>query len=376
MSTSRINEYTMCRSCKSGISLKESDGMKIALLLSGGVDSSVALYRLLEQGYTDITAYYLKIWLEDELSFLGTCPWEEDLAYARAVCDAKNIPLKVLPLQQEYFDRVVSYTISELKKGHTPSPDIFCNQRVKFGAFYDKVNEKYDKVATGHYGVVEEIDGLSYLRRSPDPVKDQSYFLSHLSQDQISKIIFPIGSLMKEEVRALAQRYDLPNKDRKDSQGICFLGKIKYSDFVKHYLGEKEGEIRELETEEVLGSHKGFWFHTIGQRQGLGLSNGPWYVTSKDLENNIIYVSSSRNILEQKRKVFNVCEPNWISRKPRIDELTLKLRHGPRLNSCRIKWLSAERIEVTMDEGDKGIAPGQFAVFYEDDICLGGARIE
>jgi tRNA (5-methylaminomethyl-2-thiouridylate)-methyltransferase len=350
--------------------------MKIALLLSGGVDSSVALYRLLEQGYTDITAYYLKIWLEDELSFLGTCPWEEDLEYARAVCDAKNIPLKVLPLQQEYFDRVVSYTISELKKGHTPSPDIFCNQRVKFGAFYDKVNEHYDKVATGHYGVVEEIDGLSYLRRSPDPVKDQSYFLSHLSQDQISKIMFPIGSLMKEEVRALAQRYDLPNKDRKDSQGICFLGKIKYSDFVKHYLGEKEGEIRELETEEVLGAHKGFWFHTIGQRQGLGLSNGPWYVTSKDLEKNIIYVSSSRNILEQKRTVFTVCDPNWISRKPCGDELTLKLRHGPRLNSCRIKWLSADRLEVTMDEGDKGIAPGQFAVFYEDDICLGGARIE
>lgn len=372
----QIHEFCMYRSCKSGSSLKESEGMKIALLLSGGVDSSVALYRLLELGYTDITAYYLKIWLEDELSFLGTCPWEEDLEYARAVCDAKNIPLKVLPLQQEYFDRVVSYTISELKKGHTPSPDIFCNQRVKFGAFYDKVNEHYDKVATGHYGVVEEVDGLSYLRRSPDPVKDQSYFLSHLSQDQISNIIFPIGSLMKEEVRALAQRYDLPNKDRKDSQGICFLGKIKYSDFVKHYLGEKEGEIRELETEEVLGAHKGFWFHTIGQRQGLGLGNGPWYVTSKNLEKNIIYVSSSRNVLEQKRTIFTVCELNWISRKPRRDELTLKLRHGPRLNSCTIKWLSPDRLEVTMDEGDKGIAPGQFAVFYEDDICLGGARIE
>ncbi len=350
--------------------------MKIALLLSGGVDSSVALHRLVEEGYTDITAYYLKIWLEDELSFLGTCPWEEDLEYARAVCERVNVPLKVLPLQQEYFDRVVSYTISELKKGHTPSPDIFCNQRVKFGAFYDKVNEDYDKVATGHYGVVEEEGGLYYLKRSPDPVKDQSYFLSHLSQAQVSKILFPIGSLMKEEVRALAQKYDLPNKDRKDSQGICFLGKIKYSDFVKHYLGEKEGEIRELESEKVLGTHKGFWFHTIGQRQGLGLSNGPWYVSKKDIANNIIYVSSSMNVLDQKRNVFTVCEPNWISRKPKRDELTLKLRHGPRLNSCRIKWLDTDRLEVTMDEGDKGIAPGQFAVFYEDDICLGGARIE
>ena len=168
----------------------------------------------------------------------------------------------------------------------------------------------------------------------------------------------------------------LPNKDRKDSQGICFLGKIKYSDFIKHYLGEKEGEIRELETGEVLGIHKGFWFHTIGQRQGLGLSNGPWYVSAKDLDRNIIYVSSSKNVIEGKRKVFTVCEPNWITRKPSTDRLTLKLRHGPRLHDCRIKWLDTDRLEVTLDEGDKGIAPGQFAVFYEGEYCLGGARIE
>lgn len=349
--------------------------MKIALLLSGGVDSSVALRVLLDQGYTDITAYYLKIWLEDELSFLGECPWEEDLGYARAVCSQAGVPLKVLNLQKEYFDRVVSYTVNELKKGRTPSPDIFCNQRIKFGAFYDKINEEYDKVATGHYGVVEEKDGLFYLKRSPDPVKDQSYFLSHLSQQQISKIIFPIGEMMKEEVRVLAEKYDLPNKNRKDSQGICFLGKIKYSDFIKHYLGEKEGDILEKESGAVLGKHKGFWFHTIGQRQGLGLSNGPWYVSGKDLEKNIIYVSSSMNVLEQKRSQFTVCEPNWISGKPTTENLSLKLRHGPRINKCTIKWLDSDRLEVNMDEGDKGVAPGQFAVFYDGEICLGGARI-
>lgn len=350
--------------------------MKIALLLSGGVDSSVALRCLQEEGYTDITAYYLKIWLEDELSFLGECPWEEDLSYARRVCEQAKVPLKVLPLQQDYYDRVVSYTLEELKKGRTPSPDIFCNQRIKFGAFFDKVNEEFDKVATGHYGMVEEREGLFYLRRSPDPVKDQSYFLSHLSQKQVSKILFPIGGRMKEEVRALAEKYDLPNKERKDSQGICFLGKIKYSDFIKHYLGEREGEIREKESGAVLGSHKGFWFYTIGQRQGLGLSNGPWYVVGKDLEENVVYVSSSLNIPDQKRRRFTVCEPNWISRKPRGERLSLKLRHGPRLNECSIRWLAPDRLEVTMDEGDKGVAPGQFAVFYEGDICLGGARIE
>ena len=350
--------------------------MKIAVLLSGGVDSSVALRLLLDQGHTDVTAYYLKIWLEDELHFLGDCPWEEDLDYARKVCEQAGVQLKILNLQRDYFDRVVSYTVDELKKGRTPSPDIFCNQRIKFGAFFEKVNEEYDKVATGHYGITEEIDGLYYLRRSPDPVKDQSYFLSHLSQEQISKIIMPIGNMFKEHVRTLAEKYDLPNKDRKDSQGICFLGKIKYNDFIKHYLGEKEGEIREKETDEVLGKHKGFWFHTIGQRQGLGLSNGPWYVTDKNLDQNIIYVSSSMNVLDQKRDQFTVCEPNWISGKPEGDNLSLKLRHGPRLNNCSVKWISDDRLEVTMDEGDKGVAPGQFAVFYDGEICLGGAKIE
>ncbi len=350
--------------------------MKIALLLSGGVDSSVALYRLLEQGYKDITAYYLKIWLEDDLHFLGECPWEEDLGYARSVCSQAGVPLKIISLQKEYFDRVVSYTLAELKKGRTPSPDIFCNQRIKFGAFFDKVHEDYDKVATGHYGIIEEQNGLFYLKRAPDPVKDQSYFLSHLSQEQISKILFPIGSLRKEEVRGLAALNDLPNKDRRDSQGICFLGKIKYSDFVKHYLGEQEGEIREKETERILGMHRGFWFYTIGQRQGLGLGNGPWYVTGKETDKNIIYVSSSLNVLNQKRTEFTVCEPNWISGKPDKTNLSLKLRHGPVINECSVKWLGEDRLEVKLDSGDRGIAPGQFAVFYDGETCLGGARIE
>ncbi|MCF6334931.1 MAG: tRNA 2-thiouridine(34) synthase MnmA [Spirochaetales bacterium] len=350
--------------------------MKIALLISGGVDSSVALCRLLERGYKNITAYYLKIWLEDELHFLGECPWEEDLGYARAVCDQAGVPLKIISLQREYYDRVVSYTLAELKKGRTPSPDIFCNQRIKFGAFFDKVHEEYDKVATGHYGIIEEKDGLFYLKRAPDPVKDQSYFLSHLSQEQIARIIFPVGDLMKGDVRHLAALNDLPNKNRRDSQGICFLGKIKYPDFVRHYLGEQEGEIREKETGKILGLHQGFWFYTIGQRQGLGLGNGPWYVTGKDPDRNIIFVSSSLNAVTQKRTEFTVCEPNWISGKPEKNKLSLKLRHGPVLNQCTVNWIGEDRMEVKLNTGDSGIAPGQFAVFYDDDICLGGAKIE
>ncbi len=350
--------------------------MKIAVLLSGGVDSSVALYRLIEEGHRDIHAFYLKIWLEDELSFLGACPWEEDLKYVREVCQARNVPLRVISLQREYYERVVSYTIGELKKGRTPSPDIFCNQRIKFGAFLEKVGREYEKVVTGHYAQILEEGGLFWLKRAPDPIKDQSYFLSHLSQSQVARCLFPIGVFQKRTVRDLAQNYNLPNKDRKDSQGICFLGKIKYSDFVRHYLGEREGEIRDIETDRVLGSHRGFWFHTIGQRQGLGLSGGPWYVVFKNTEKNIVYVSGTAGLLNQERREFKVSEANWISRPPQEGALSLKLRHGPKLQSCQIQDLGGGRYQIWMEEGDRGVAPGQFAVFYRGETCLGGARIE
>lgn len=353
-----------------------SCNMKIAVLLSGGVDSSVALFKLQEEGYTDITAYYLKIWLEDELDFMGECPWEEDLAYAKAVCELAHVPLKTVSLQQEYYDKVVSYVIDELKCGRTPSPDIFCNQRIKFGAFYDHVTEEYDKVATGHYSQIIEENGQFFLKRSPDKIKDQSYFLAHLSQEQISKIIFPIGGLEKHEVRELAQKYNLPNKERKDSQGICFLGKIKYNDFIGHYLGTKEGNIVEKETGQVLGKHNGFWYHTIGQRSGLGLSGGPWYVSGKDTETNTVFVSHKLHDDDRARNVFTVNSLSWLSGKPEKTELSLKLRHGPNITPCTIKWVSDDKLEVSIKDPDKGVAPGQFAIFYDGDICLGCARIE
>ena len=227
--------------------------MKIAVLVSGGVDSSVVLKLLKDEGKHELTAYYLQIWLEDELSFLGECPWEEDLSYVRQVCEQLDVPLKIVPLQKEYRERVVSYVIDELNNGRTPSPDILCNERVKFGAFFDAIDESYDKVASGHYAQVIEKEGHFELHRAPDPVKDQTYFLSSLRQDQLARALFPIGHLEKHEVRDLAESFDLPNKSRKDSQGICFLGKIKYSDFVKFHMGEKEGEVVELETGKVMG---------------------------------------------------------------------------------------------------------------------------
>lgn len=350
--------------------------MKVAVLLSGGVDSSVALRLLAEQKKYDLTAFYLKIWLEDEFQFLGECPWEEDLEFARSVCDQLGIPLKVVSLQKEYWDRVVSYTISELKEGRTPSPDIFCNQRIKYGAFNDSVDSSFDKIASGHYAQVVEEDGLFWLKRGDDPIKDQTYFLSHLSQQQLSRCLFPIGSYAKKEVRELASKYGLSTHDRRDSQGICFLGKIKYNDFVEGHLGKKPGKILEWQTEKHLGDHNGYWFHTIGQRRGLGLGGGPWFVVSKDIENNVIYVSSKEELLNRAKSLFHIENTHWITKPPQNKNLLVKIRHGERRDECEVRELSEGRWEIKMANADPGIAPGQFAVLYDGDICLGGGMIQ
>ena len=281
--------------------------MKVAVLLSGGVDSSVALNLIKNSPNPhQVTAFYLKIWLEDDLAFLGECPWETDLSYAQAVCEQAGVPLKVVSLQSKYFEKVVSHAISELKAGRTPSPDILCNQRIKFGEFFSCIDADYDKVASGHYAQIEEIKGKFWLKRAPDPVKDQTYFLSSLSQAQLSRALFPIGRFTKAEVRALAQKFDLPTQSRKDSQGICFLGKIRYRDFVEAYLGENVGEIVEVESGQVLGQHRGYWFYTIGQRKGLGLHGGPWFVVKKDVVHNKIYVSHKEQLEAQAKNKFTV----------------------------------------------------------------------
>ena len=359
--------------------------MKIAVLLSGGVDSSVALRLLKDQGH-DLTAFYLKIWLQDEFSFLGECPWEEDLKFARAVCEQSEVPLEVLPLQTEYWENVVSYTIVEIKEGRTPNPDIFCNSLIKFGQFYDKIDSSYEKVASGHYANIEEADGKYILKTSPDPVKDQTYFLSYLTQQQISRAIFPIGKYKKSEIRKLADSYKLATMNRRDSQGICFLGQIKFKEFVKHHLGEIEGEIIDVDSNKVMGKHPGYYYYTIGQRSGLKLGGGPWFVVSKDVKKNIVYISRENKSVRE-RDEFKVGKLNWISCNPaETKKLRVKLRHGANFYNCMIESLPAGQagiadsiISVKIDKPDKGIAPGQFAVFYDESatgrVCLGGGVI-
>jgi len=351
--------------------------MKIAVLVSGGVDSSVALKLLKNQGH-DVTAFYVKIWLEDNVKHLGDCGWQEDIDYVKAVCNQAAIPLKIISLHNEYWQEVVTYTIAEVKAGRTPNPDSMCNKRIKFGEFFKKIGRNFDKVASGHYAQVEEKHGRYYLKMTPDTVKDQTYFLSQLTQKQLKQIIFPLAGLTKDDVRKLAKKYDLPTKDRKDSQGICFLGKIKYKDFVKAYLGEKKGNIIEYETGKMLGEHNGFWFHTIGQREGMGLAHGPWYVVKKDITKNIIYVSHHYQKLQKERKEFKIGKCNWIPDRPIKNKLKVKIRHGPGVHYCTIKFngLMKTKAEVILREQDQGIASGQFAVFYDGKYCIGGGIIE
>lgn len=348
--------------------------MKIAVLVSGGVDSAVALRLLHEQGH-ELTAFYLKIWLEDELKFLGDCPWEEDLKYVRKTCEEINVPLQIMPFQKEYFETVVAYTIDEVKNGRTPNPDMMCNNNIKFGLFLDKEGGNFDKIATGHYAQIIEEEGQFLLKRAPDPIKDQTYFLGRLSQKQLSKAMFPIGHLQKSEVRELAEKYNLPNKDRKDSQGICFLGKFKYNEFIGHYLGTRKGDIIEHETGEKLGEHEGFYYYTVGQRKGIKLPDGPWYIVGKEIEKNIIYASKTYHAEDKKRNTLTVQDFNWFTEKPEKSQLKVKLRHGPELYDANIEYKD-DTAEITLDRDDQGIACGQFAVFYDDDICLGSAVIK
>ncbi|MGB4833709.1 MAG: tRNA 2-thiouridine(34) synthase MnmA [Candidatus Moraniibacteriota bacterium] len=374
---------------------------KIAVLVSGGVDSSVALALLVEAGF-DVTAFYIKIWLEDELAFLGDCPWEEDLAYVRAVAEKLGVSLEIVPLQKEYWEYVVAEAIREVKAGRTPNPDMLCNARIKFGAFWDAIGDGYDKIATGHYAqtdaavnfntpflLPERVRSRSFttaplkltvprfLKRSIDPVKDQTYFLSQLSKLQLSRALFPIGQYTKPEVRALAERFALPNAKRRDSQGICFLGKIPFDEFLRHHLGIKKGPLVEFETGKVLGEHSGFWYFTIGQREGIGLSGGPWYVVAKDTATNTIFISHAEHREERARASFTVTDLNWFGELPEDGaELSVKLRHGPKEYECQVQWRDAKTLEVFLQkETDTGVASGQYAVFYRGDYCLGGGVI-
>ena len=352
----------------------------IAALVSGGVDSAVALSRLVSEGRA-VEAFYLKVWLEDELDFLGVCPWEEDLRYVRAVTGQLGVRLHVVPLQRAYRDRVVAYLLDELAAGGTPSPDLFCNARIKFGAFPDWVaselaSSRFREVSTGHYARRVLGPGGAELHRAPDPVKDQTYFLSRISLEQLERLRFPIGGMTKPEVRRAAARLGLASSRRPDSQGICFLGGVRYRDFVKAHLGERPGPVVEEASGREVGVHQGHWLFTIGQRRGLGLSGGPWFVVGKDVRSNRVLVRRGSGRLERR---FPVSDLHWIGEETAPGAGThafeVRVRHGPELVAATLRSAPGGVVEVRLEAPDPGIARGQFVVFYRGTRCLGSGRI-
>ncbi len=349
---------------------------RIALLLSGGVDSAVVLHELVNQGVKP-DCFYIKIGPSDNEAEWD-CSMEEDLEMATALCHRYGVTLEVVDCHRDYWDEVTRYTMDAVREGRTPNPDVMCNRMIKFGAFDRKRGHDYDLIATGHYAQTEiDEEGRKWLCTSPDPVKDQTDFLAQLYDWQLKKALFPIGHMRKEEVRAIAEREHLVNARRKDSQGICFLGKLNYNDYVRRYLGEKEGDIIDIETGKVLGQHKGHWFHTIGQRKGLGLGGGPWNVVKKDVEQNILYVVKGYEPIKAHRMEFPIKDFHFLTAPTLPAEITFKVRHTPDYFIGTAENLGDGRYRMHADRWVQGVAPGQFCVVYDKDFhrCLGSGEI-
>ena len=359
-------------------------GATIAALISGGVDSAVAVHRLVEQGFgAGIHLFYIRIGLDTDE---GDCAADEDIEMCELIARRYNLPLEIVSLHKEYWENVMEYALNTVKAGLTPNPDIMCNRIIKFGFFDDRWGKDFDFTATGHYAstFIDPEDRLKYLATAVDPVKDQTDFLARITYRQLRKLVFPIGDLPKSRVREIAIEQQLPNAYRRDSQGICFLGNINYNDFIRRHLGEQSGPIVDIATGRILGSHKGYWFHTIGQRKGLGLSGGPWFVIRKDVSSNTLYVSQGYDTSLQYGTRIALAEMHWITRNPweGMDccdsPITFKNRHSPGfINGTLTRNDTTGLWTISSSEPVQGIAPGQFAVIYTPDsaICLGSGII-
>lgn len=363
--------------------------MRTAVLISGGVDSAVAVHRLVEQG-DDLHLFYIRIAM-DVHDGSNDCSAEEDIDMCRLIAQRYGLPFEVVSLHDEYWEHVMEYALRTVRAGLTPNPDMMCNRMIKFGFFEQRWGHEFDRTATGHYAsVVTEADGTRWLGTAVDPVKDQTDFLAQITYPQLQHLCFPLGDLPKSRVREIAVETRMPNAFRKDSQGICFLGKINYNDFIRRHLGERPGPIVEIETGRVLGRHKGYWFHTIGQRKGLGLSGGPWFVVRKNVHDNVIYVSNGYDTEKQYGRLLPLTEIHFITRDPWAGQpcvdvpVTFKNRHTPQFTEATLTRLDdrldpAGNPEYVLKSAEKiqGIAPGQFGVIYTPDrrLCLGSGII-
>ncbi len=360
--------------------------MKIAVLVSGGVDSAVVVHQLAQTNH-ELHLFYIRIGMDNGE---GDCSAEEDIEMCSLISRRYGLPFQVVSLHEEYWEHVMSYALRTVKSGLTPHPDLMCNKMIKFGFFEERWGKDFDCTATGHYASIRMLGGRKYLATAVDPVKDQTDFLAAISYEQLDHLMFPLGDMPKSEVRRIAVEASLPNATRKDSQGICFLGKINYNDFIRRHLGERPGPIIEVETGRKIGEHKGFWFHTIGQRKGLGLSGGPWYVVRKNVRDNVIYVSNGYDTPRQYGRELPLAEMHWISANPFAGEMipglkiedgsvrvAFKNRHSPEFISGTLVQKNDCEMLLTADSDVQGIAPGQYGIIYTPDrsLCLGSGMI-
>ncbi|HET6630124.1 MAG TPA: tRNA 2-thiouridine(34) synthase MnmA [Woeseiaceae bacterium] len=362
--------------------LRNLRGRRVVTGLSGGVDSAVAAMRLRDAG-ADVHALHMTNWEDDD----GYCTAAADLQDARRVCEALDIPLHHVNFAREYRENVFAYFLDEYRAGRTPNPDVFCNRDIKFGVF-----RRYAKrlggslLATGHYARVETLDGEARLYKSRDPDKDQTYFLHAVEAEALGETAFPLGDLLKGEVRALARDRALPVFDKKDSTGICFIGERPFREFLSQHLDAEPGPIR-TPAGRTLGEHAGLPYYTIGQRQGLGIGgredagDAPWYVAGKDAaRNTLIVVQGDHPLLYSEE--LSAGRPSWIGAAPAelaaggALECAAKVRYRQPDQACRVRVEPGGGLHVVFDRPQRAVAPGQFVVFYDGGRCLGGAVIE
>ncbi|MGG1575948.1 tRNA 2-thiouridine(34) synthase MnmA [Fictibacillus sp. NRS-1165] len=355
---------------------KSPEETRVVIGMSGGVDSSVAALLLKQQGY-DVIGIFMKNW--DDTDEFGVCTATEDYNDVIAVANQIGIPYYAVNFEKEYWDKVFTYFLEEYKAGRTPNPDVICNKEIKFKAFLDHaMSLGADYVATGHYARVVEEDGEVKMLRGVDENKDQTYFLNQLSQEQIAKTMFPIGELNKPEIRKIAAEAGLATAKKKDSTGICFIGERDFKEFLSNYLPAKPGEMRTLDGE-VKGKHDGLMYYTIGQRHGLGIggSGDPWFVVGKDLKQNVLFVEQGFDHEALYSESLVAVKPSWVSLKPmETFHCTAKFRYRQPDKGVTVTQLDNGTLEVVFDEPQRAITPGQAVVFYDGDVCLGGATID
>ncbi|MDL0420514.1 tRNA 2-thiouridine(34) synthase MnmA [Caldibacillus thermoamylovorans] len=357
--------------------LKKPENTRVVVGMSGGVDSSVAAYLLKQQGY-DVIGVFMKNW--DDTDEFGVCTATEDYEDVIRVCNQIGIPYYAVNFEKEYWDKVFTYFLDEYKAGRTPNPDVMCNKEIKFKAFLEHALKLgADYLATGHYAQVKFIDGEYKMLRGKDANKDQTYFLNQLSQEQISKVMFPIGHMDKKRVREIAKEAGLATATKKDSTGICFIGERNFKEFLSKYLPAQPGRMETL-TGEMKGFHEGLMYYTIGQRHGLGIggSGDPWFVVGKDLERNVLLVGQGYDNDALYSDAIIATNVSWLSdkEKPAQFSCTAKFRYRQPDHGVTVTLLGNNTARVEFDEPIRAVTPGQAVVFYNGEECLGGGTID